>query len=68
VEGLGVTNSNIYSYLMATIGGKFAARLAGNTPKNTPIKVETPKAIITANAFIATGKKGLIAKTINTRK
>jgi hypothetical protein len=40
------------------MGDKSAAFLAGNTPKITPINVETPSAIKTTNKSIYAGKNG----------
>ena len=44
-----------YSYLRHSIGSRFAAFLAGHTPKMSPIAVETPRPATTAQAGIEAG-------------
>ena len=53
---------------MASIGERLAAFLAGKTPKNTPMKVETDIAIITDKRFKLAGKNVLTPKTISPDK
>ena len=56
--------SVVYSYRIASIGDRSAAFFAGNTPKKTPIKLDTPKASITAVKLIATGNQIRTTNTI----
>lgn len=53
---------------MASIGVNLAARLAGKTPKKTPMTPETEKATTTDKRLMATGKKDLTARTIRLAK
>src|SRR3989338_10204361 len=53
---------------MASIGGKLAARLAGKTPKKTPMAVETEKAITTDKRLMAAGKNWRMTKMIRLAK
>jgi hypothetical protein len=46
------------------MGGSFAARRAGKTPKNIPIPEEITKVIITAKTFMLAGKKKRTIRTI----
>ena len=46
------------------MGGSFAARRAGNTPKKIPIIEEIPTAITTDKTLMEAGKKNRIIKTI----
>ena len=55
---------NPYSYLIASIGGNFAARRAGKTPKKMPIPDEMASVITIAKKLIAAGKKKRTIKTI----
>ena len=48
------------------MGERSAAFLAGNTPKNMPMPLDTPKAKITANKFIATGNQFRTTVTMTT--
>src|SRR3972149_7538699 len=63
-DSLWQAKSQYYSYLMASIGGSLAARLAGNTPKNIPLDEDTIIVISTEKRFIANGKKALTIRTI----
>ncbi len=42
-----IFTENYYSYLRASIGSKFAARIAGISPAKSPTKIETSEAIQT---------------------
>ena len=53
---------------MASIGERLAARLAGKTPKNTPMAPEIINVISTENKFMDAGKKNLTIKTITAAK
>ena len=62
ITPLGCAKGYTYSYRSASMGLRFAARLAGHTPKITPVATLTPKAsTITSGLMMTVSMNGTTA-------